>query len=69
MLEDLAVLHAQLFERFQAVGDEAGGDDGEALDPGLGQALHRLVRIGLEPLVLAEARLEGDAKALGVDKP
>ena len=52
------VFDADLLERLQAVGDEAGGDDGEALDAALGQLPHRVGGVGLQPFGPAEARLE-----------
>ena len=57
--EDLAVLHGDLFQRLQAVGDEARIDDGDALHALAGQPLHGLVGVGLQPFRRAEARLEG----------
>lgn len=63
--ENLAVLDVELLQRLKAIGREAGRDDGERLRTGLGQRLHRLVGIGLEPFGRAEARLEGQPEALG----
>src|SRR5919112_1442319 len=60
--EDLAILPIELLEGFEAVGREARRDDRHALDAALGQGLHGLVRVGLEPLRLAEARLEAHAE-------
>src|SRR6185312_17450974 len=57
--EDLGILLRDLFQRFQAVSGEARHHHRDALDAVLGQLLDRLVGIGLQPLGLAEARLEG----------
>ena len=60
----LARADRELLERLEAVGREAGGDDREVPDALLGEAAHGLVGIGLEPLLAAEARLEGQAQRL-----
>src|SRR5690606_14038507 len=51
--------HADLLERLEAVGDEGGAEDGEALHTPLGELGQHVVGIGPHPLLSAEARLEG----------
>ena len=58
MLEDLGVFLRDLLQRLQAIGGEAGGDDGDALHTIFREFLDGLVRIGLQPRVEAEARLK-----------
>src|SRR5690606_35624538 len=58
MQELVANLTANLIERFQAVGREPGIDDGDRLHAFAREPLHRLVGVGLEPDLPAEARLE-----------
>jgi len=62
---DLAVLLVDLLESLQAVRRKPGADDVQAFDPGLRKRLDRLVRIGLQPLLAAEQRLERDLPAVG----
>ncbi len=64
MEEDLAILLVDLLDRLQAVGREAGADHVELAQPGLRQGRDRLVGVGLQPLLLAEERLEGDLPLL-----
>ncbi len=62
--EDVAVLDRDFFQRLDAIRGKARRDDGEILHPALGQSLHRLVGVGLEPLRAAKARLEGEPELL-----
>ena len=55
--EAVARLHSDLLERFQAVRDEAGIDDGDAFDTAFRQFLDGLVGVGLKPFGRAEAGL------------
>src|SRR5262245_11786409 len=58
--EDFLVLLGDLFERLDAIGGEAGRDDGDALDPRPRQGFDRLIGVGLDPFGAAEPRLEGE---------
>ena len=55
----MACFLADFFQRLEAVAGEAGADHVHALDAGLGQRHQRWLGIGLQPLGLAEAGLEG----------
>src|SRR4029077_12111611 len=48
--EDLFILLRDLFQRLDAIGDEARRQDGDTFDALAGQSLDRLVGIGLKPL-------------------
>src|ERR1700677_1278701 len=56
VLKYLGVLLRDFFQRFQAIGGEAGRDDGDAAHAVLGKLGYRLVGVGLQPLVEAETR-------------
>ena len=56
--ENLGIFLRDFLQRLQAIGGEAGGYDGNALHPIFRQLFDGLVRIGLQPLVEAEARLK-----------
>src|SRR5262245_7886960 len=58
--EDLLVLHGDFAERLDAIGGEAGRDDGDPLHSVARQRLYCLVGVRLEPLGASEARLEGE---------
>src|SRR5262245_57548408 len=58
--EDFLVLLGDLFERLDAIGGEAGRDNGDAFDTRPRQGFHRLIGVGLDPFGTAEARLEGE---------
>lgn len=60
MVEGFGRLFGDFLECFQTVGNEAGVEDGDTLGAVPGEALHRLVRIGLQPFLRAETGLEGD---------
>src|SRR4051794_41004822 len=59
VLENLGILLRDLLQRLQAVSGKARRHHRDAAHALLGQTLHRLVGVGLKPLVIAEARLEG----------
>src|SRR5689334_22264171 len=59
--EHVAVLHADLLERLEAVGRESGTHDAHVLHAAFRQCREHLARIRLEPSRAAEARLERDA--------
>src|SRR5262249_29284340 len=61
--KDFRVLVRDLVEGLEAIGGEARHHHREILDTAAGEALHRLVGIGLEPLGRAEARLEREHEA------
>src|SRR5680860_119997 len=56
--EYLACLDRDFFQRLHAIGGEPRRENGDPLHPVARERLHRLVRIRLEPLRAAEARLE-----------
>src|SRR5262245_27777610 len=58
--EDFLVLLGDLFERLDAIGGEAGRDNGDAFDARPRQGFHRLISVGFDPFGAAEGRLEGD---------
>jgi hypothetical protein len=60
-----ARLLRDLLQRLQAVGGEAGAGDVDALHAGARQRHERRLGVGLQPLGLAEAALEGDRHLLG----
>ena len=62
--EGLLALQRDLFQRLQAVGDEARAHHVHPAHALCGELLERGLGVGLEPLRLAEARLEGDQHAL-----
>ena len=53
--EGFLAFHGDLFQRFEAVGDEAGTDDIDAFGAFLRQHFERRVRVGLQPFHFAEA--------------
>src|SRR6476620_9052301 len=65
--EDLFILLRDLFQRLDAIRDEARCQDGDPLDPLARQSLDRLVGISLEPLCPAESRLKGETESLLVE--
>ena len=68
-VEDLGVLDGDLLQRLQAIGDEARIEDGDALDALMRKALDRLVGVGLQPFLRAEAGLEGDEERFARPSP
>ena len=60
LLEDLAVLAADLLDGLQAIRREARADHVEATQALLAEGLDRLVRVRLQPGLAAEARLKGE---------
>src|SRR5262249_14608266 len=58
--EDLSILLRDLFQRLQAIGGKAGRDHGKPFCPLFRELLDGLVGVRLQPLVIAEARLEGE---------
>ena len=67
-LEDVRVLDRDLFQRLQAIGGKSRRDHDQVLHALLGERLHRLDGVGLEPLRAAEARLIRQHQ-LGVVEP
>ena len=63
-MELLFQLVAEFVQRLQAVGDESRGQHHHMLVPVLGHLGHRLVGIGHQPRLGAEARLEGGVEGL-----
>src|SRR3954453_18074164 len=49
-----------LLQRFQAIADEARIEDRHPLDPFAGETREGGIRVGLQPLLRTEARLERD---------
>ena len=59
MMESLGCLAADFVQRLDAVDGKAWVDDGDRFHAVFGQFLDRLVGVGLQPFLRAEARLEG----------
>src|SRR6266702_4911249 len=58
VLEYLGILPRDLLQRLQAISGEARRHHRDAAHAFLGETLHRLVGVGLDPFIIAEARLE-----------
>jgi hypothetical protein len=65
--EGVATGHADLLERFEAVGDERRRDDEQSLPAFGGEARELEVRMRLEPGFTDQARLKGDGEAGGIE--
>ena len=60
-----AAFHADLFQRFEAIGGKAGAEDIDARHSLAGEPLQGGLGIGFEPAGAPEARLEGDEPLVG----
>ena len=62
--KDITILHRYLFQGFQAVHAEAGANHLDVFYPRFRQLFQRMVRIGLQPLLRPETRLETQLPAI-----
>ena len=62
--EIVGVLDADLLQRLEAIGDEAGRQHGDPLDPFSRQRLHGFGRVRLQPLGAPEPRLKRQAQTI-----